>query len=79
MSCCLINADNGSRKGEAPVGPSARIVRVACRGFVRVILPRIMVETSGRRGPVRRGMDMVESLVDLEVEGVVLRGPAILA
>ena len=53
--------------------------RLACRGFVRVILPRTVVPTSGRRAPVGRGMEIVGALDDLEAEGVDMRGPAMLA
>ena len=53
--------------------------RLAWRGVVRVILPRMMVPTSGRRGPEDRVIDRVSAFVDLVVEGVEIRGPAILA
>ena len=69
----------GSVRTCAPVEPSARMERFACRGFVRVIFPRTMVPTSGRRAPVGRGMVIVGVLDVLEVEGVDIRGPAMLA
>lgn len=51
----------------------------AWRGVVRVILPKTVVPTSGRRGPVGREMLVVDVLDCLEVEGVVIWGPAMLA
>ena len=53
--------------------------RLACRGFVRVILPRTTVPTEGRRAPVGLDMEIVGVLDVLEVDGVDISGPAKLA
>lgn len=46
---------------------------------MRVILPRTIVPTSGRRGPDVRVIETVGAFVVLEVDGVEMRGPAMLA
>lgn len=61
------------------MGPRASIVRVACRGVVRVIFPRMMVPTVGRRGPVGRGMERVGGEFDFVEERVCWMGPGMLA
>ena len=52
---------------------------LAWRGFVRVILPRIVVPTSGRSAPVGRGMESVGAFCCFDVDGVEIIGPAMLA
>ena len=53
--------------------------KVAWRGIVRVILPRTVVPTSGRSGPVGRVMQRVDAFEVFEVEGSERIGPAMLA
>lgn len=48
MSCWRMIAEKGSRRTSVPVGPKARMSKVAWRGFVRVMRPRIMSPTEGR-------------------------------
>lgn len=53
--------------------------RLAWRGVVRVILPRTMVPTEGRRAPVGLDNEVVGAFDDLEVDEVDINGPATLA
>lgn len=53
--------------------------RLAWRGFVRVILPRTIVPTSGKSVPDALDTDTVGDFEDLDVEGVDISGPAMLA
>ena len=64
---------------EVPVAPRARMERLPWRGFVRVIFPRIVVPTEGRRGPEEREMERIGVLEGLVVEGTVVSVPAMLA
>lgn len=72
MSCCRIIAGKASWQVCSPELPRARMERAAWRGWVRVILPRTVVPTSGRRGPVEEVTLAVGVLLAVLLEGVVV-------